>query len=49
MDSPGHRRNILNPWHRKANIGIDWDGYNLGAVRILRETTLRLPTIEAPY
>ncbi|MFQ5761543.1 MAG: CAP domain-containing protein [Candidatus Bathyarchaeia archaeon] len=22
MSSPGHRRNILNPWHKKVNIGI---------------------------
>ena len=28
MDSPGHRRNILDPWHRKVNIGIAWDRYN---------------------
>ena len=28
MDSSGHRRNILDPWHRKVNIGIAWDRYN---------------------
>ena len=28
MDSPGHRRNILDPWHKKVNIGIAWDRYN---------------------
>ena len=28
MDSPGHRRNILDPWHRKVNIGIAWDRHN---------------------
>ena len=33
MDSPGHRRNILDPWHRKVNIGIAWDGYNFAAVQ----------------
>ena len=22
MDSPGHRRNILNQWHKKVNLGI---------------------------
>jgi hypothetical protein len=22
MDSPGHRRNILNKWHKKVNLGI---------------------------
>ena len=33
MDSPGHRRNILDPWHRKVNVGIAWDGYNFAAVQ----------------
>ena len=33
MDSPGHRRNILNKWHRKANIGLAWDKYNFSAVQ----------------
>ena len=28
MASPGHRRNILDPSHRKVNIGIAWDRYN---------------------
>lgn len=28
MGSAGHRRNILNPSHRKVNIGIVWDWYN---------------------
>ena len=28
MDSSGHRRNMLDPWHRKVNIGIAWDRYN---------------------
>lgn len=28
MDSPGHRRNILDPTHRKVNIGLAWDNYN---------------------
>ena len=31
MDSPGHRDNILNPLHKKVNIGLDWDRYNLMA------------------
>ena len=31
MDSPGHRHNILRPWHRKINIGISWDRYNFAA------------------
>ena len=28
MNSPGHRRNLLNPQHRKVNVGIAWDRYN---------------------
>ena len=31
MRSPGHRRNILDPWHKKVNIGLAWDRYNLFA------------------
>ena len=33
MDSPGHRRNILDPWHRKINVGLAWDHYNIVAVQ----------------
>ena len=28
MNSPGHRRNILDRWHKKVNIGLAWDWYN---------------------
>lgn len=28
MSSPGHRRNLLNPQHKKVSIGIAWDRYN---------------------
>ena len=28
MNSPGHRRNILTPQHKKVNIGIAYDSYN---------------------
>ena len=28
MNSSGHRRNILDPQHKKVNIGIAWDRYN---------------------
>ena len=31
MNSPGHRRNMLNPSHKKVNIGIAWDRYNVKA------------------
>ena len=29
MNSPGHRRNILDKWHKKVNIGLAWDNYNI--------------------
>ena len=29
MSSPGHRRNILGPTHKKVNIGMAWDRYNV--------------------
>ena len=28
MNSPGHRRNILDKWHKRVNIGLAWDRYN---------------------
>ena len=28
-DSPGHRRNILDKWHKRVNIGLAWDRYNI--------------------
>ena len=28
MGSPGHRRNILDPQHKRVNIGLAWDRYN---------------------
>ena len=31
MKSPGHRRNILDPWHKKINIGLAWDSFNFKA------------------
>ena len=33
MDSPGHRDNILDPWHKKVNIGLAWDTYNFRAIQ----------------
>ena len=29
MNSSGHRRNILDRWHKKVNIGLAWDRYNI--------------------
>ena len=28
MGSPGHRRNLLDRWHKKVNIGLAWNRYN---------------------
>ena len=33
MSSSGHRRNILDPWHKKVNIGLAWDRYNFSAAQ----------------
>ena len=33
MSSPGHRANILNPNHKKVNIGLAWDSYNIAAIQ----------------
>ena len=33
MNSPGHRRNILDKWHKKVNIGLAWDRYNFGGLQ----------------
>ena len=29
LRSPAHRRNILDPWHKRVNIGLAWNRYNL--------------------
>ena len=28
MQSPGHRRNLLDRWHKQVNIGLAWNRYN---------------------
>ena len=33
MGSPGHRDNILDPWHRKVNLGIAWDTHQMWNVQ----------------
>ncbi len=33
MDSPGHRDTILDKWHKKVNIGLAWDRYNITAIQ----------------
>ena len=50
MDSTGHRRNILTPWHRKLNIGLAWDTYNFLAYLHFEGDYVRfevLPEIQA--
>ena len=31
MNSPGHRRNLLDKWHKKVNIGLAWNRFNFAA------------------
>ena len=33
MESPEHRLNLLDPMHKKVNIGLAWDDYNFNAVQ----------------
>ena len=33
MDSPGHRDTMLDPLHKKINIGLAWDRYNFKAIQ----------------
>ncbi len=50
MDSPGHRRNILDKWHKKVNIGLAWDRYNFNAAQHFEGDYIeydRLPYIES--
>ena len=49
MDSPGHRRNLLRRWHKKVNIGLAWDRYNLMGYQHFEGDYVEygaLPTIE---
>ena len=49
MDSPGHRRNILDPWHKKVNIGLAWDSYHFRSVQHFEGDYVkydRMPAIE---
>lgn len=49
MNSPGHRRNILNRWHKKVNIGLARDVYNLALVQHFEGDYVeygKLPAIE---
>ena len=33
MNSSGHRDNILDPWHRKVNLGLSWDTHQIWNVQ----------------
>ena len=33
MKSPGHKDNILYPWHRKVNLGLAWDTHQMWNVQ----------------
>ena len=49
LDSPGHRRNILDRWHKKVNIGLAWDRYNSRIVQHFEGDYVeydRLPALE---
>lgn len=49
MNSPGHRRQILDPWHRKVNIGLAWDRHNFRVAQHFEGDYVEystLPTLE---
>ena len=49
MDSEGHRETLLDPHHRRVNIGLAWDRYYLHAVQHFEGDYVQfdyLPTIE---
>ena len=49
MNSPGHRRNLLDPSHKKVNIGLAWDNYNFKAYQHFEGDYVEydlLPTLE---
>ena len=33
MGSTGHKNNILDPWHRKVNLGLTWDTHQMWNVQ----------------
>ena len=50
MGSLGHRRNILDPWHRKVSIGLAWNRHYYAAYQHFEGDYVeydRLPTIDA--
>ena len=50
MSSPGHRRNILNKWHKRVNLGIAYDNERLALVQQFEGdyiTFSKLPILES--
>ena len=48
MASPGHRRNILNPWHQRVNLGIACDDVGCTVVQQFEHTYVqfdRVPSV----
>ena len=49
MESPGHRANILDKWHKKVNLGIAYSEYTLALVQQFEGDYIKftqLPTLE---
>ena len=49
LDSPGHRATILDPSHKKVNIGLAWDSYNVYGVQQFERDYIefdQLPNLE---
>ena len=49
MESPGHRDNMLDPWHKKINIGLAWNRYNFKIIQHFEGDHVeypQLPSIE---
>ena len=49
MDSPDHRDNLLDRWHKRVSIGLAWGRYNLSVVQHFEGDYVEydlVPTIE---
>ena len=49
MESPGHRANILDKWHKRVNLGIAYSEYTLALVQQFEGDYIKftqLPTLE---
>lgn len=45
MDSPGHRRNILDPAHRKVGIGVSSSDPNVWVVQLFASDYIEFPVV----